>query len=146
SDMWRCEARRGWEGVGRGRSILAVRGCVNRIAGPAVVDETRPQEGLRGQLEAEVEAEEALQEPARERDVAGSEADFAARAQRLPQAGFERPQEPRWNAGVIRAGAAATHRTAVAGHEADPRAIGRQVGSAQRAAHELGSIPQPRQR
>src|SRR5882672_432552 len=50
----------GCVGIGRGRSILAVCACVNRLRARRDVGERVTQERLRAQLEADVEAEEAL--------------------------------------------------------------------------------------
>src|SRR5262245_49192504 len=68
----------GCAGIGRGRSILAARGSVNRLGARRSVGESRAQERLRAQLEADVEAEEALDEPRRELDFARRKAELAA--------------------------------------------------------------------
>src|SRR5262245_52652073 len=85
----------GCAGVGRGRSILTGGGAVNRSRALRGVGESRSQERLRAQLEADVEAEEALDQPRRELDVALRQAELAARAERRPQATLERAQQPR---------------------------------------------------
>src|SRR5262245_44709121 len=129
----------GCAGVGRGRSILTTGGPVNRARALRGVGEGRAQERLRAQLDADVEAEEALHQPRRELDVALRQPEAAARAQRSAQAALEGPQQPRRHPRVLHRRAGAADRPAVRGHEGD--ACGRgQLRVAERTARELRAV------